>query len=169
MGADLADTQLISKFNIQICFLLCVIDIFSKHAWVIPLKNKKGATITNAFQRILNDSKRKPNKIWIDKGSEFFNRSMKSWLQDNDIEIYSTHNEGKSVVAERFTRTLKTKSYKHMTSISKNVYIDKLDDIVNKYNNTHHRTIKMNPMDVKDNIYIDFGKEYQNDVLQVCN
>ena len=94
---------------------------------------------------------------------------MKSWLQDNDIEIYSTHNEGKSVVAERFTRTLKTKSYKHMTSISKNVYINKLDDIVNKYNNTHHRTIKMNPMDVKDNIYIDFGKEYQNDVLQVCN
>ena len=79
---------------------------------------------------------------------------MKSWLQDNDIEIYSTHNEGKSVVAERFTRTLKTKSYKHMTSISKNVYIDKLDDIVNKYNNAHHRTIKMNPMDVKDNIYI---------------
>ena len=69
------------------------------------------------------------------------------------------HNEGKSVVAERFIRTLKTKIYKYMTSISKNVYIDKLDDIVNEYNNTYHRTIKMKPVDVKDNTYIDFEKE----------
>ena len=69
--------------------------------------------------------------------------------------MYSIHNEGKSVVVERFIRTLKTKIYKYMTSISKNVYIDKLDDIVNEYNNTYHRTIKMKPVDVKDNTYID--------------
>ena len=73
--------------------------------------------------------------------------------------MYSIHNEGKSVVAERFIRTLKTKIYKYMTSVSKNVYIDKLDDIVNEYNNTYHRTIKMKPVDVKDNAYIDFKKE----------
>ena len=73
--------------------------------------------------------------------------------------MYSTHNEGKSVVAERFIRTLKNKIYKYMTSISKNVYIDKLDAIVNEYNNTYHKTIKMKPIDVKDNTYIDFGKE----------
>ena len=73
--------------------------------------------------------------------------------------MHSIHNEGKSVVAERFIRTSKTKIYKYMTSISKNVYIDKLDDIVNKYNNTYHRTIKMKPVDVKDNTYIDFEKE----------
>ena len=73
--------------------------------------------------------------------------------------MYSTHNEGKSVVAERFIRTLKNKIYKHMTAVSKNVYIDKLDDIVNEYNNTYHRTIKMKPVDVKDNTYIDFEKE----------
>ena len=73
--------------------------------------------------------------------------------------MYSIHNEGKPVVAERFIRTLKTKTYKYMTSISKNVYIDKLDDIVNEYNNTYHRTIKMKPVDVKDNTYIDFKKE----------
>ena len=73
--------------------------------------------------------------------------------------MYSTHNEGKSVVAERFIRTIKNKIYKYMTSISKNVYIVKLDDMVHKYNNTKHRTIKMKPIDVKDNIYIDFGKE----------
>ena len=76
--------------------------------------------------------------------------------------MYSIHNEGKSVVAERFIRTLKTKIYKYMTSVSKNVYIDKLDDIVNEYNNTYHRTIKMKPVDVKDNAYIDFEKEVHN-------
>ena len=84
---------------------------------------------------------------------------MKSWLEKNDIEMYSTHNEQKSVVAERFIRTIKNKIYKHMTSISKNVYIDKLDDIVQKYNYKKHRTINMKPIDVKDNTYIDFGKE----------
>ena len=85
--------------------------------------------------------------------------SFKKWLKDNDIEMYSIHNEGKSVVAERFIRTLKNKIYKYMTAISKNVYIDKLDDIVNEYNNTYHRTIKMKPVDVKGNTYIDFKKE----------
>ena len=83
---------------------------------------------------------------------------MKSWLEKNNIEMYSTHNEGKSVVAERFIRTLKNKIYKYMTSISKNVYIDKLDDIVTECNNTY-RTIKMKPINVKDNTYIDFDKE----------
>ena len=73
--------------------------------------------------------------------------------------MYSVHNEGKSVVAERFIRTLKNKFYKYVTSISKNVYIDKLDDIVNKYNNTYHRTIKMKPADVKAILYTDFNKE----------
>ena len=75
--------QLISKFNKRIRFLLCVIDIYSKYAWVTPLKDKKGITIANAFQRILNESKRKPNKIWVDKGKEFCNKSMKSWLEKN--------------------------------------------------------------------------------------
>ena len=93
-------------------------------------------SIVNGFQSILDDSKRKPNKTWVDKGSEFYNRSMKSWLQDNDIVMHSTHNERESVAAERFIKTLKNKIYKYMTSISKNVYIDKLYDIVNEYNNT---------------------------------
>ena len=145
--------QLIRKFNKGFRFLLCVIYIFSKYAWVVPLKDKKGVTITNAFQKILKESNRhKPNKIWVDKGSEFYNNSFKKWLKDNNIEMYSIHNEGKSVVAERFIRTLKTKIYKYMTSISKNEYIDKLDDIVNEYNNTYHRRIKMKPVNVKDNI-----------------
>ena len=90
---------------------------------------------------------------------EVYNYYFKKSLKDNDIEIYSIHNEGKSVAAERFIKTLKTKIYKYMTSISKNVYIDKLDDIVNEYNNIYHRKIKMKPVDVKDNTYIDFKKE----------
>ena len=99
--------QLISKLSKGIRFQVF---IFSKDAWVIPLKDKKGVTIVNGFQKVLDDFKRKPNKIWVDKGSKFYNRSMKSWK--NDIEMHSTHNKGKSVVAERFIRTLKTKIYK---------------------------------------------------------
>ena len=104
--------QLLSKFNKGFRFLLCVIDIFSKYAWVIPLKDKKGISIVNAFQKILNDSKRKSNKIWVDRRSEFYNNSFKKWLQDNDIAMYSTNSEGKSVIAERFIRTLENKIYK---------------------------------------------------------
>ena len=161
-AADLADMQLLSRYNKGIRFLLCVIDIFSKYAWVVPLKDKKGISIVKAFQSILTQSNRKPNKIWVDKGSEFYNGYFKKWLRDNDLVMYSTHNEGKSVVAERFIRTLKSKIYKYMTSISKNVYIDKLDDIVDEYNNTYHTTIKMKPADVKDNTYINADKEISN-------
>ena len=110
---------LISTFNKGFGFLLCVIDIYSKYGWIIPLKDKKGNTISNSFQKILAESYLKPNKMWVDKGSEFCNRSVKSFLQNNDTEIYSTHNKGKSVLAETFVRTLKKKIYKYMTSISK--------------------------------------------------
>ena len=151
--------QLISKVNKGFRFLLCLIDIYSKYAWVVPLKDKKGINIVNAFQSISKKSNTKPNKIRVDKGSEFYNCHFKKWLKSNNTEMYSAHNEGKSVVAERFIRTIKKKIYKYMTSISKNVYIDKLDDLVDGYNNTNHRTIKMKPIDVKDNTYIEFGKE----------
>ena len=105
---------------------------------------------------------RKANKICVDKGSEFYNNSFKIWLKDTDIEMYSIHNEGKPVVAKRFIRTLKNKIYKYMTLISKNVYIDKLDDIVNKYNNSYHRTIKMNPIDVKSGNYVEYNANFND-------
>ena len=98
--------QLISKFNKGFRFLLCVIDIFSKYAWAVFLKDKKGISIVDAFQKILDESGRKPNKILVDKGSEFYNNYFKKWLRDNDIEMYSIHNEGKSVFAERLIRNL---------------------------------------------------------------
>ena len=158
--------QLLSKFNKGYRFLLCIIDIFSKYAWIVPLKDKKGVSIVDAFQKILDNLNRKPNKIWVDKGSEFHNISLKKWLKGNDVEIYSIHNKGKSAAAEKFIRTLKTKIYKYMTSVSKNVYINKLDDIVGEYNNTYYRTIKMKPVDVKDNTYIDLKKEVNDKDLK---
>ena len=153
--------QLISTFNKAFRFLLCVIDIFSKYAWVLPLKDKKGASFVNAFQKRLADSNRKPN-IWVGIGSKFYTNSFKKQFKYNDIEMYSIQNEGKPVIVERFIRTLKTKIYKYMTSVSKDVYIVKLDDIVSEYNNIYHITIKMKPTDVKDNTYIDFAKEVNN-------
>ena len=142
-GVDLADMQSLSKYNKGIKYLLCAIDLFSRYAWVIPLKDRKGISIVNAFQKNLKESNRKPNKIWIDQGSEFYDNSFKDFLKINSIEMNSIFNEGKSVVDERFIRTLKSNIHKYMTAISKNIYFDALDDIVDKYNNTVHRTIKM--------------------------
>ena len=154
--------QSLSRKNKGITYLLCVIDFYSKYAFVIPLKDKNGISLVNAFDKIIKQSERKPNKIWVDQGSEFYNNNFKKWLSDNNIIMYSTYNEGKSVVAERFIRTLKIKWYKHMTATGKNVYYDVLDDVVSKYNNTKHSTIKMKPIDVGNNnkrVYIDEHNE----------
>ena len=163
--------QSLSRKNKGIKCLLCAIDLYSKYAFVIPLKDKKGISIVNAFNKIIKQSNRrakgtsaqhvKPNKICVDQGSEFYNNVFKKWLSDNDIIMYSTYNEGKSAVAERFTRPLKKKLYKHMTATGKNVYYDVLDDAVNEYNNTKHSTIKTKPVDVIDNkrVYIDEHNE----------
>ena len=97
--------------------------------------------------------------MWVDQGSEFYNNSCKDFLKINNMEIYSTWNEGKFVVAERFIRTLKSKIFKHMTAISKNVYFDVLDDIVNKYNNTVHKTIKMKTINVTDDSYAEYNED----------
>ena len=157
-GVDLADMQSLSRYNKGIKYLLCVIDLFSKYAWVIPLKDKKGTSIVNAFQKIIS-KERKPNKIWIDQDSEFYNQSFKDFLKINNIGLYSTFNEGKSVVAERFIRTLKNKIFKYMIANSKNVYFDVLDDIVDKYNNTVHKTIKIKPIDVTNDSFVEYNEE----------
>ena len=101
------------------CFLPCVLEVFSKYAWAIPLEGKKGEVITKSSQKIVKVSNLKPNKICLDEGSEFYKRSMNSWLEDNKIEIYSTHREEKSGVTEQFIETLSNKIYKYMTAISK--------------------------------------------------
>ena len=146
--------QSLSKFNNRFKYLLCATDLFGKYAWVIPLKVKKGTSIVNAFEKIISEGQSKPNKICVDQGSKFYNQSFKDFLKINNIEMYSTYNEGK-----RFIRTLKNKIYKHMTTISKNVYIDVLNDIVNRYNNTVHKTIKMKPIDVMGDFYVEYNEE----------
>ena len=100
-GVDLADMQSLSRKNKGIKYLLCAIDLYSKYAFVIPLKDEKGISIVNAFNKVMKQFKKYPNKICVDKGSEFYNAYFKKWLRDNNIVMYSTHNEGKSVVAER--------------------------------------------------------------------
>ena len=116
---------------------------------VIPTKDKNGTSRVNAFQKIISEG-RKPNKIWVDQGSEFNNYYFKDFLKIKNIEIYSTYNEGKSVVAERFIRTLKNKNFKHIT------------DIGDKYNNTVHRAIKMKPVEVTDDSYAEHNEDFNN-------
>ena len=158
-GVDLADMSLISKFDKGIKYLLFFIDLFSRYSRVIPLKNKKGDTIIEGFKKNILNSDRKPNKIWVDHGGEFYNNKFKRFLKNNDIEMYLTNNERKSVVAERFIKTLKNKIYKYKTITNKNIYFNVLDDIVKDFNDTIHNSIKMKPKDVKDNTFIDNIKE----------
>ena len=134
--------QLIRRFSKGFWLLLCAIDIFSKYIGVIPLKDKKkGITITNVFQKSLDESNRKPKQTIGIYRQWILQQINDTWLQGKNIEMYSIHNKGKFVVAERFIWNLKNKIYKYMSSLSKNVYIDKLDEIVNKYNNIY-RTIE---------------------------
>ena len=99
-GVDLADMQSLSRKNKGIKYLLCAIDLYSKYVLVIPLKDKNGISIVNAFNKIIKQSERKPNKMWVDQGGEFYNNVFKKWLSDNEIIMYSMYNKGKSVVAE---------------------------------------------------------------------
>ena len=154
--------QSINKCNKGIWYLLCATDLFSKYAWVVPIKD-----IVNAFQNKLDCSKRKPSKIWVDQGSEFYNNSFKKWLKDNGIEMYSTFNEGNPAVAERFVRMSRNNIYKHMTAVSKNVYFDVFDDFVDEYNNIFYRTIKMKPIYVKSDSYAKTMKILMKKILSL--
>ena len=145
---------------------MCAADVFSKYTWVAPLKDKRGISNVNAFQKIISKGGKaeskgryKPNRIWVDQGGEFYNKPFSRFLRINNIKMYSTYNEGKCVAAERFTRTLKNKIFKHMKAISKNVYFDVLEDIVKKYSNTFHRTIKMKPTDVTSDSYVEYNED----------
>ena len=144
-AADLMDVSSLSKANKGIKFILAVIDIFSKYGWLLPLKNKKGETVANALKTIFKE--RKPEKLWVDRGGEFYNRNVKEL-----IDIYSTNNEEKSAVVERWIRTMKEKMYKYFTANSTHVYTDILQDLVHEYNNTKHSSIKMSPTEASKKI-----------------
>ena len=111
-AADSAEMGSLSSKNRNVKYSLFVIDVFTKYAWVKPLKDKKDKRVLNAFIEIVKETNRKPNKLWFDQGREFYNKFMQEWLDNNDILMYSTNNEGKSAIAERFIKTLKAKIYK---------------------------------------------------------
>ena len=132
--------QAFTKFNRSIKYLLAVIDVFSKYEYLIPLKDKTGKSVASASKTIFKE--RKPGKMWVDKGKEFYNKDVKEL-----IELYSTENEEKSSVVERWIRTMKEKMWKYFTDNNTNVYVDILPDLVEDYNNTRHSSIKMTPVE----------------------
>ena len=144
---DLADMQSMQKFNNGYRYLLVCIDMFSKYAWVVPLKNKTGLSLVEAFKIILA-SGCKSEKIITDQGREFFNKHFKALLKDEDIELYNTYNETKASVVERLIRTLKTRMWRYFTAKKTMRYIDMLPDLVYSYNHSVHRSIKTRPADV---------------------
>ena len=125
--------------------MLNVVDVWSKYAWSIPLKDKTAITTLNAFKEIVASSKRIPKHIWVDQGKEFYNKSMDLWLKENNIVRYSTYGEHKSSVVERFNRTLKTVMWKRFSAENTRNWIDMLDKLMLQYNNKFHSTIKMTP------------------------
>ena len=138
--ADLVDMKSFEKFNKGVKYLLTVIDVFSKYGWIVPLKNKTGVEVANALKQILKE--RKPDKLWVDKGKEFYNRDVQSL-----IDLYSTENEEKSSVVERWNRTMKEKMFKYFSANSTRKYIHVLDEMVKNYNETVHSSTKMTPIE----------------------
>ena len=139
-AADLVDMQAFSRFNKGIKYLLMVIDIFTKYGWIVPLKTKTGMEVAEGLKSIFKNHK--PRLLWVDKGTEFYNKHVKAI-----INIYSTENEEKSCVVERWNRTMKEKMFKYFSSNNTRKYIDILQNLVNQYNTTIHSSIKMTPVE----------------------
>ena len=139
-AADLVDMKSFSKFNQGVKYLLTIIDVFSKFGWIEPLKNKTGAEVARALKRVFTE--RKPEKLWVDKGKEFYNKDVRSL-----VTLYSTENEEKSSIVERWNRTMKEKMFKYFSANSTRIYMDVLQKMVNNYNETVHSSTKMTPIE----------------------
>ena len=141
--------QQFSKWNKGYRYLFIVLDVFSKYGWIVPLKDKKGETVAEALKTILKEG-RKPQYLWTDKGKEYYNKHVKELLDKNKITLYSTENEEKSSVCERWNRTIKTKMWKQFTVQGNTMYLDMLPKLVEQYNNTKHSSIKMTPVEASE-------------------
>ena len=166
---DLCDMRSIQKENDNFAYLLTIIDVFSKKAWAIKLKNKKADSVLDCLKSVFKE--RKPNRIHADQGTEFFNKDCKKYLKTNGIDLYYTNSEMKASVVERFNRTLKEKMWRYFTFTKNKKYIDILDDLVDSYNNTYHRSVKTTPNSVnsknESQIYINLyglNKNYKNKI-----
>ena len=146
-GSDLIDLRKLSKENSGYRYILTVLDVFSKFGYATPLKTKTGKEVTSVLKLLFE--KNKPNKLWVDRGREYYNKDVLDLLKDNNIEIYSTHNDEKCSVIERWNRTLKTWLWKYFSANGTYKYLDILQALVDKYNTTKHRSICMTPTDAK--------------------
>jgi len=148
--ADLADMQGIARQNQGMRYLLTVIDVFSKFAWVAPVKSKDGKSVSEAFAKILFDAApRKPRRLQTDKGKEFFNSSFEGLMNLNDIQHFASESDQKAAVAERFNRTIKSRIWTYLSDKGTVKWVDVIKDLVSAYNNSHHRTIGMAPSKVQ--------------------
>ena len=163
-AADFVEMGKFSKWNNSVRYLLMIIDVFSKFTWIKPLKNKKADSIVEAFNQILKTG-RKPRFLWCDKGFEFYNKDFKKLLGEKGINLYLTENEEKSSVVERWNRTMKSKIFKLFSASNSTVYIHKLPALLNNYNKTKHRSIKMTSEQAsrkenEDRVYLNlYGQE----------
>ena len=139
--------QKFSKWNKGIKYLLLVIDVFSKYGWIAPFKDKKTESVSSAFDKIFKKAERKPEMLWTDKGSEFVSKHFKEFLKKEKIKLYHTENEEKSSIVERWNRTMKNRMWKMFSANNNTVYWDKLDKLVDYYNNTIHSGVKMTPIE----------------------
>ena len=146
-AADLVEMQKFNKWNKGVKYLLLVTDIFSKYGWIKPLRDKKTESVSKAFDEIFK-SKRKPKMLWTDKGSEFISRHFKDFLSKKRIKLCHTENEEKSSIVERWSKTIKNKMWKMFTTNNNTVYWDKIDKLVDDYNNTKQSSVKMKPIEV---------------------
>ena len=142
-SADLVEMPKNFKYH----YILTIIDLYTKYAWAVPLTNKRGETVAKAFEKIFKESGRTPKKLWVDRGKEFYNKNMK----ELGIEIYSTFNDGKAVVIERFNRTLKSMMFKEFTKQGNQQWLKILPGVIERYNNKVHRTIGVTPVEASNN------------------
>ena len=146
-GADLVDMQALAQQNDNFKYILMVIDVLSKFGWAVPLKFKSGESVRTALEAIF--SQHTPKKLWADHGNEFYNIKVQRLLKKHNIELYSTENEEKCSVIERWNRTIKTKLWKYFTANGTHRWIDILQPLIDKYNSTKHRSIGLTPLDAR--------------------
>ena len=164
-AADLCDLRRYKSVNKQYVYLLMVIDVFSKYAWVVPLRNKTGAVVANALDRLFTDNKKAPSKLWTDFGKEFYNRDVDQVLKSHHVSLYSTFNEEKSCIVERFNRTFLNWLYIYFDTHQHTFYLPIIKDLVLRYNDTRHRSIGCTPLDARkpENYQKVYDNLYPND------
>ena len=148
---DLIDRSSLAKYNKNYKFIFTIIDNHTKYAWAIPPKDKSGKSTTNALKNLIEKAKRKPDKIWSDRGKEFYNKTFLDFLKEQNIQIYSTNSDLKAVFVERFNRTLLDLIKEPMFIEGKACWLNHLDAALQKYNNRVHGTTKMTPFEMSTN------------------